>query len=213
MTEHTEQPDILLDRGTGFWLTLTELAKHKGVGKSWISERVKTLEACGKIQTIAGKGRTKLINLAQYDHAVGEVGDPAKEQAADQRASFSDTSAPAGGKFRDAATREKEYSADIKFLDREERLKRLLPVDDVISAATKVGETAVRVLDRLPMEAERVLAAADKDRLSGVRAILKDIARQQREIFADALTALGATAVNATLDASLAPDAIEEVET
>ena len=79
----TEQREDYLS--SGLWVSITQLAELKGVGKPWISERVKALESAGRIRTKI-EGRSKLVNLAQYDRAVGETGDAVKEGAAATRA-------------------------------------------------------------------------------------------------------------------------------
>lgn len=205
----TDHPDLGLE--AGLWLTISEIADKKGKSRQAISKRVARLVEDGKLETRDGANGTKLVNLAAYDDAVGEVGDPSKEQAAEtaQEAAVDQPQEP--NRFRDAATRAKEYDADIKFLERAKLLKQVVPIGDVDAAATKIAETMVRVIDRLPMESERVLGAADKDRLGGIRAVLKEIAREQRVALAKALTELGSTAVTPTIDTELA-SAMDETD-
>lgn len=190
----------------GLWLTISDIAEKKGKSRQAISKRVKSLVEDGKLETRDGPNGTKLVNLAAYDDAVGDVGDPAKEQAAETAQEFNAPDAPLeSNRFRDAAAREKEYNADIKFLELGRQLKTLVPVADVDAAATKIAETMVPIIDRLAMEADRVHIASTKDGTAGVRAALKQIAREQRLALADALTSLGATAVNPTIDTDHAP--------
>ncbi len=190
----------------GLWLTISDIAEKKGKSRQAISKRVKSLVEDGKLETRDGPNGTKLVNLAAYDDAVGDVGDPAKEQAAETAQEINAPDAPIeSNRFRDAAAREKEYNADIKFLELGRQLKTLVPVADVDAAATKIAETMVPIIDRLAMEADRVHIASTKDGTAGVRAALKQIAREQRIALADALTSLGATAVNPTIDTEQAP--------
>jgi hypothetical protein len=58
----------------------------KDKSRQAIAKRVDALVEAGKLQTKPGDGGTKLVNLAQFDRAVGETGDAVKEGAAVTRA-------------------------------------------------------------------------------------------------------------------------------
>jgi hypothetical protein len=178
----TEQRDDYLS--AGLWLSITQLAELKGVGKPWISERVKALESAGRIATRVD-GRSKLVNLAQYDRAVGETGDAIKEGAAATRAE-AEGDPEKNPALRDHQARAAQYTADLKFLDLEERLGRLVPVAEVEDAAAKCAEATVRAIDRLPTYADAIAAAVGKDGPAGARAKLKEIAREIRQAIAEA---------------------------
>jgi DNA-binding IscR family transcriptional regulator len=75
-----------LDLGDGLWLSISEIARLKDKSRQAIAKRVEALVEAGKLQTKPGEGGTKLVNLAQFDRAVGEVGDAVKEAAAATRA-------------------------------------------------------------------------------------------------------------------------------
>ena len=51
----------------GQWLSITELAKRKGVGKSTVSEKVKQLVEAGRLATKHGPGSVKLVSVEQYE--------------------------------------------------------------------------------------------------------------------------------------------------
>jgi hypothetical protein len=181
-TEHTDG---------GLWLTITELAEQKGVGKSTISEKVKRLVDAGKIETRAGDGGTKLVNLAQYDKAVGETTDPAKELGAETR---DETVEPVGdSRYRDAKTRQAQYAADLQEIALKEKLGELVPVEEVRRASARIVETILRVVDRLPARAEEITSAVSKEGAIGARGKLKEMARDLRSAIAESLAALGKT--------------------
>lgn len=155
----------------GLWLTITELAARKGVSKPAISMRVKALETAGKLQSRPGSGRAKLVNLAEYDRAVGETGDAAHEQAVWTKKATEGTG-PEGLASREAATRDKQYSADLKFLELQERLGAMVPVSALEARAVTAGAEIVRLIDRLPSRADAFAAAVTKGGVQAVRTML-----------------------------------------
>lgn len=189
MTEHAELDD-------GLWLSVTELAARKGVRKSTISEKVSRLVDAGRLATKPGKGKAKLINLAQYDLAVGEVGDVAKEVGAvTKKIAPSDGTIEAGGqKFRDEQTREKAYAADLKFLDLEQRRGNLLPVSEFDVAAEDAASRIADIVDGLLAQDSELAAIAIKEGENGMRAALKRIVRQQRQKIVEAMKEMAFTA-------------------
>ncbi len=193
----------------GFWLSVSQLAKRNGVSRQSMAERVNRLLAEGLV-TVRRDGHLKLINVAQFDRAVGNVGIPSRESSALTKSETSGHSASSA--FRDAATREKEYAADIKYLEREERLGRLLPVSDLASAAASVCELIVREIDHLPVHADSIAAAVGKDGPAGAKATLKEIAHEIRKSIAEAMASLGRTARPAEIDTSLPASRNDEVE-
>jgi hypothetical protein len=163
------------------------------------------LEAEGKVETRPGPNGTKLVNLAQFDRAVGDTGDAFKEAAAETRAENEGSSEPASPVLRDHQSRQAQYSADLKFLDLEERLGRLVPIDEAKEGGIKIGEAVVKILGRLPSFAEQVTAAAVKDGLHATRALLKDIERNLRMAVAAELSDIAGAAVPATIEPETMP--------
>lgn len=74
------------DLTAGLWLSISEIARLKGKTRQAIAKRVAALAEDGLLETRPGENGTKLVNLAQFDRAVGEVGDAIKEGAAETRA-------------------------------------------------------------------------------------------------------------------------------
>lgn len=204
---------VLTDLGEGgLWLTITALAKREGIGKSAASEKVIALESDSLIKTKRGRGRQKLVNLAQYLMAIGKTGNAAQELAAETRAGADADDLPAAADqptYRAAQTRKLQFEADLAELTLRQKLGELVPVADVEDAAAKVAEVIVRAIDRLATHAEAIAAAVGKDGVPGARAKLKEIAREIRTAAADAMTALATTPVKDS-PAGSAPPAVPE---
>jgi hypothetical protein len=102
--------------------------------------------------------------------------------------------------LRDHQARAAQYTADLKFLDLEERLGRVVPLAEVEEAAAKCAEATVRVIERLPTYADTIAAAVGKDGPAGARAKLKEIAREIRQAIAEAHGELARKAEPKTLE-------------
>ncbi|WP_316234978.1 hypothetical protein [Bradyrhizobium sp. SZCCHNR1058] len=189
-----------LDLDAGLWLSVSEIARQRGKSRQAIAKRVAELVEAGKLETRPGPAGTKLVNLAQFDRAVGETGDAFKEAAAETRAEQETGADPASPALRDHQARAAQYSADLKFLDLEERLGRLVPAAEVKEAGQRAAEAIVRIVDRLPTFAEAVAVATAKDGTQGARAALKDIARELRASITDAIGVIAADATPSTIE-------------
>ena len=179
--EHTE-----LDGG--LWLSITELARRKGVKKATISERVARLVERGLIEIRPGKGKQKLVNVAQYDTAIGETGDAAKEAAAETRGDAPPSQPP---RFRDAQTREKEYQADLAFIKLERERGNLLPVEDVREAAEEAAMAIGDLFAELPV---RIASALGRELESAETIRLKTAIRELQAATADAMQKIAESA-------------------
>jgi DNA-binding IscR family transcriptional regulator len=190
------------DLAVGLWLSISEIARLKGKSRQAVAKRVAALVADGLLDTRPGENGTKLVNLAQFDRAVGDTGDAFRERAAETRREIDSNDAPAAPALRDHQARAAQYAADLKFLELEEKLGRLVPVSEVKEAGVKLGETVVRTIERLPTFAEALSSAAVKDGVQGVRGTLKDIARQLRSEIADSMGVIVAAAEPSTIEPS-----------
>lgn len=176
-------PDIA---ETGLWVTITDLACRKGVKPPTISARVTRLERDGLLTTRKGRGREKLVNLAEYDRVMGEVGNLPKQQAASSvRTMRSSTpvprDAPSDPTFTDAQTQKALYDAAMKALDYAERTGELLPIagqQGVAEAMAIAGEKIARVIKTLSHNSAELTGAAVKDGEVGTRRVLKTIERE-----------------------------------
>jgi hypothetical protein len=147
----------------------------------------------------ARPGGTKLVNLAQFDRASATPATPSKRPAPKPSAE-ADGDAPTSPALRDHQARAAQYTADLRFLDLEERLGRLVPIDDFKTGGIKIGEAVVRILGRLPTHAEAMTAVAIKDGVPAARAMFKDIERELRTAIADAIGEIAGAAVPSTID-------------
>jgi hypothetical protein len=102
--------------------------------------------------------------------------------------------------LRDHQSRAAQYTADLKFLDLEERLGRLVPIEEAKIGGVKIGEAVVRIIGRLPTYAEAMTAAAVKDGVQGSRGLFKDIERELRVAIAEAIGEIARAAVPSTID-------------
>jgi len=183
------------------WLGISELARVKGVDKSWISRRVAALEELGKIETRDGPNRAKLVNLAQFDRAVGETTDLAKEQAAaTARANRNDAAdddalggagaAPADPRYADAQRRKVHYEAEMKALEFGERTGQLVAIGEVETVIAEIAENLAQPIRQLPTRADEIAAAAARDGVAGVRVVLRDMTFALLKAMAQALRRL-----------------------
>jgi hypothetical protein len=176
------------------------LRRSKGVKKQSISEKVARLVDAGRLTVEPGKGKTKLVNLAQYDIAVGEVGDSARELGAATKAvnaGLAPTATPASaesGRYRDEQARDKAYAADVKFIELERLRGNLLLVGEFDAVAEDAASRIADVVDGLMARDSELTAIAVKEDGNGMRAALKRICRAQREAIVRAMKDMAMTA-------------------
>lgn len=176
----------------GVWLTVSEIARRKGVSHQAVSKRVKSLEADGKISP-RRDGKKTLVDLVEYDRAVGDYGDGSREAAAEtvraarQPAPGKPSSAPDG--MRDAQLERVRYDAKMRALDFAERTGQLVPVsgpggieDAMVAAAEKI----IGVLDLMLRAAPDLVIAAREGEPAARREIRKVI-HAQRVAIGDAM--------------------------
>lgn len=196
----TLTPDTQGAGRDGLWVSVSDLAARKGVTKQTIAEKVARLEAQGLLSTRPGKGRAKLVNLAEFDRAIGETGDAIREMAA---ASARPSAAPmpvapdgADPILAKEQARRVAYQADLAKLDLDERLGKLLPVEHVTAAMVRCAEALTRTLEQMPTRADDLAAAVAKEGVTGARAFLRAMARDMRALLAREMRLLEATPDN-----------------
>jgi DNA-binding transcriptional ArsR family regulator len=169
----------------GVWVSIAELARRKGIGRQAAKERVDRLEAKGLVATRLD-GRSRLVELAAFDRAVGQAGDAVKEQAvATRRETVAEEPVPS--KLRDAQTERAVYDARLRALDLGERQGKLVPVAMVEAAMVRAAEAIVRTIERLPSFAPELVGAA-KEGEPAVRRKLREIKDELRKGIGSALT-------------------------
>ncbi|MBR0752931.1 hypothetical protein JQ604_12115 [Bradyrhizobium jicamae] len=173
----------------GLWLSVSEIAARKGVSKQAISARAAPLIAGGRLMVRPGKGNAKLINLAQYDTLIGQVGNAAREAGASTANAGASSRGARGGdtRFRDEQAREKAYAADLKWIELEQARGNLVPTHDIDEVAEETGRRILDVLESLPGHAEDLTGIAARDGWHGLHQALKQIVRGQREAISQSM--------------------------
>jgi hypothetical protein len=208
----------LADESSGDgWLTVSALARMRGVDKAAISRRVARLEAAGELSTRVGLRGTKLINVDEFNRAVERTVDAIREAngraaivlpraaireangrrsaAASQVAEADMGEEPSGDPIlaREQA-RKTMFAADIAELQLDELRGLLVRVSDIAAGAAMQGETLARRIDQMmPEWAEDLAAIVAKDGTAGLRAALKVKARELRGALAESFAALAAS--------------------
>ena len=177
----------------GLWLTVSDLARQRGITKGPLSRRVARLEDQGLLTTRPGERGSKLINVAEFDKVTGETTDAVRELNGNTaKTAPLPLSTPGDPVLAREQARRAAYDADLKQLDLKERLGQVVPIDDVEAAMVRVAETMVRTIDQLPSFADDLAAAVAKDGVHGARTFLKSKARDLRDALAKNLRLLEA---------------------
>ena len=132
---------------------------------------------------VARRG-TVLINVAEFDRATGEATDIVRAT----------NGAPKGANGRSQIysheqARRAGYDADLKKLELDEKLRKLIPVEEVVLALHRVADVMVRVIDNLPSRADDVALAVAANGEAGARKALKTAAYDWRVALAEAIEA------------------------
>lgn len=178
----------------GLWVSIAELARLKGISRQSASERVDRLEKHGHIQT-RRNGRSRFVELASFDLAVGQVGDATREIVAESR-----KLAPiANETLRDAQSDRARYDAKLKALEYGERVGQLVPLKGphgIEAAIAKVVELLLRDLNKPLNWIPELMDAARVDERT-LRLLLKKKLRELRAEIATHLAALAGEAAHA----------------
>jgi DNA-binding MarR family transcriptional regulator len=183
-------------------VSVSELARRRKRDKALVSRQVARLVQEGKLKSYPGKGGTKLVNVAEFDRAVGETADAIREQAASTvrllRGETDETPlsppdavlAPSDVTLAAAQRQKTLYEAELKKLELAERRGQVVAIAKVAEALARSADVIVQVIDRLPLRAAEVAAAVAKDGEMGARAQLKTAAYELRMGVAQALRAI-----------------------
>ncbi|MBY2918877.1 MULTISPECIES: winged helix-turn-helix domain-containing protein [Rhizobium] len=179
----------------GVWLTIAELAKRKGISRQSASERINRLEQDGLIAT-RRDGRSRLVELATFDRAVGQTGNAFREQGAETKR---ETTEPPTAALRDAQTQRAQYESKLKALDYAERTGQLVPIKGdhgVETALVKATEVIIRELGA-PLNWVSEILDTVRDGEPALRRLLRKKIHKQREVIAARLTAVAGEAAEA----------------
>lgn len=179
-------------------ISMSDLAARKGVSVQAIDKRVKGLERDGLITT-EKRGRKRMVDMAAYDRAVGEVGDAVRESAVQ---SAKQSSAPSH--LRDNQAELAAYKARMAQLDLAERYGQIIPTKGhagLESAVLRVGTEIAQEIDGLINFDARLAKAAATGGAIAVRKELKSIAIEMRTAIANKLASLADLGAQAERDA------------
>lgn len=193
----------------GLWISISDLARRRGISRVSAKERVDRLEAQGLVET-RRDGNKRLVELAAFDRAVGETGVAAKELAVD---TAQDRGGPQARGYRDAQADRARYEAQLKALDLAERKRLVLPIggEHGVEAATRaVAAAFTRDMDGLGRYADELATAVSKEGVAGARRILKEVGRSIRQSVADRLGELAAAGAAAERAGPLVTELPEE---
>lgn len=182
-----------------------QYAAHRNVSR----EAVRKAIAGGRIPKTAirrDNAGVSWINVAAADFALGQAqgrvdfsaDDPPAAAEQNFQPTSSSPSVPEGSaeaaspSLTEARTRTEGYNAEIKRLEFEQRIGRLLETDDVGLSMQRWAEVAVREIDQLASRADDLAAAFTRNGVDGVRRALKDITRQMRATIEQNMRLLGA---------------------
>lgn len=180
------------------WLSVSDLARVRGVDKAAISRRV--TRASGAISTRPGPGRSKLINVAEFSRVIAETTDVVREangRRAVRARDIEGITTSSGLEPRviqtltSARTISEAQRSQLLQLELDERRGKLMQVRKVEDALVAAGEKIVRITDQLPMDADDLATSVARGGAQALRHALKEIARRMRTRIADALSLNG----------------------
>ncbi|MBB3965941.1 winged helix-turn-helix domain-containing protein [Rhizobium metallidurans] len=194
MSDLVSQMEAMPD---GHWVSVSDLAKMKGISRQTASEKVAKLESEGRLST-RKNGRLRMVELATYDRLVGQVGDAAREIGAATKKG-SDENSGSGGALRDAQTEKAKYETRLKALDFAERSGQVVPLKGehgIEGALIKVCDHVVRDLG-IPMQwIDEIMEAARKGEPQ-LRRLMRNKIAEQRKTVAEHLLAVSGEAARA----------------
>jgi DNA-binding transcriptional ArsR family regulator len=169
-------------------MSVAEIARRDGVSKPTVSVHIKRLvDRHGLTVERDGQGRVARVNVAEYDHLRGVVGDPSKAQAQRPPAP---TPQPASESYDEALRQKTWHQAEQLRLQMEAFKGRLVEVEQIEVAIGAITEEIARVIDRLPNLADDIAAAVAREGAHGGRVLLRGHAAKLRQEIATALSAL-----------------------
>jgi hypothetical protein len=130
----------------------------------------------------------RLVQVEAFDRAIERSRDARRKQKVNVQKPVDEDAAPARGEdpdveapiFAHAQARKMAFSAEREKLKLGIEKKTLLPIDDVSRAMTGWSGSLVNILEVVPYRADEIAAAASKDGVRGVRAVLKRVIRDLR---------------------------------
>jgi hypothetical protein len=163
-------------------MSQADYARHRGVSRQAVHKLVKA----GKIPLHGSR-----LDPAEADFALGETREriDAPRLMRSAPASFMPESSSAG--LTKARTASEVYRAKVAELEYNQRVGRLVAIDDVTRSMERCAEAMVRDLEQLPSRADDLAAAFTRGGSPALRQALKDLGREMRRTLADSMRLLG----------------------
>jgi biotin operon repressor len=182
-----------VDASSPLMVSVSEIARMKGVSKQAVAKRVDQFEARGDLNTVRERGQ-RMVPLAVYDRLVGETTDFSRQRGAiptpppaDRTPEASVVGQSASSAYTAEQARKMRYDADLREIELGKELGKILLVEDVEQAMTKCAEIMVRRIEQLVGRADDLAAAVARDGSNGARIELRDMAKDLRKALADAM--------------------------
>jgi DNA-binding transcriptional ArsR family regulator len=162
------------------WISVSDLAKQRGVSHQAISKRLRSLTERGQLPT-RRSGRVTLIHAPSFEALTEAVHDPAQdlrnrnvgrhadaaaasegffEKEPQPQSSDDAKPAPQPSKFNDAAAREKDAKAALAEMQLAQKRGELVPKQDIEKAAISCWEKVHSRISALKSLSGRLYAAA-----------------------------------------------------
>lgn len=183
----------------GLWLSVSELARERGISKVAVSQQLSRWAAKGVAVATRRSGRIMLVNVAEFDTARGAAGDQARQQGAQTKRNTQTGRGPADPVYSHEQARRAAYEADLKRLELEEKLGQLIRVDDLERACASCAEAMVRAVERSAFRADELAGAMMTGDRPAARAFLKALIHDLRQQLADEIAKLPAVASSSTV--------------
>ncbi|WP_018407917.1 MarR family transcriptional regulator [Methylocystis rosea] len=196
------------------WVSVTELARERGVSHQAISKRVRALAKRGQLST-QQQGKTVLVHRPSFDALSAASHDPAQDlrNRHQRRVSANDDGLrdlieeppapptvddpakepPKPSAYDDASTREKHARAALAEIQLAQKSGELVPARELAGALTEVGTAIQQHVKRLTANSGKFYAAAIGGGEEALRIELEQYANQQLADIRASMNALAAT--------------------
>lgn len=190
----------------GDWVSVSDLARLRGVSRQAISKRVKALSAAGRL-SVRGEGKSLRLHRPTFDEIAAATHDPAQDlrnrhrrneqleieepETAPVRAEPTRPPAANQTAYDEAATRDKQATAELRELELAHKKGELIPVREIEEAAVEAATKIARAID-LKTKSGRLYAAAHQGGEAAVHVMLVEIENAIRGQIAEAMAKLAA---------------------
>ncbi len=193
------------------WISISELAKRAGIAQPGMSKRINRLVSQGLLEIRLGPQGAKLVNIVAYDRLRARTADGIRSIAAASTRNSApaiprsenldpDESQPNDPSLAKEQARRVGYQAELAKLDLQERLKQLLPAEDVEKAFEVLGEKSIRALEHFLSYSDEIATAVGKDGSQGARTVLKKAVHEVRKALAADIQAIMAGAATGNVE-------------